>query len=103
MGANRTKRQARVGTMERMGLPKSLLGEQDVQTLSVFQVSLSMEEDPVGREQDFLCCSDETRLGVTRRVEDLPCHFIRRTKDNEAVWISDQPIFPFADPHTAST
>lgn len=58
-------------------------GEQDVERLSIIDVSFTVQEDPVFREEDLLCRVNETRLGVVGRVEDFSRHLVGRSDDDE--------------------
>lgn len=50
-----------------------------------------MEEHPVRRQQDLLGSGDQARFGVIRRIQDLPCHLIRRTHNDEAELSASAP------------
>lgn len=64
---------------------ESLAGEEAVKALAVVDVSLAIEEDPVGRTEEFVGDVNDAGLDVGGRVEDLAGHVACRGDNDELV------------------
>jgi hypothetical protein len=64
---------------------ESLAGEETVETLAVVDMSLAIEEDPVGRTKEFVGDINDAGLDVGGGVEDLAGHVACRGNNDELV------------------